>query len=195
MKHFGHVFPDASSSSRNSFPCSSQSQRARRLDSAVAHRAAPRCSSIGSGRIDQAAPIARGHAPTSELSLEACVQRATIPRTTSSLPGVCMTVLPGGGSLVRLRWPPRRTSCSRQACRDGGRSGGGRRGSGARRLSDLISNAVNARVALACRVERLSIVDQKIRQLKMQNAANRLTNRSAVRSFDRSAWQPDFRIL
>ena len=41
----------------------------------------------------------------------------------------------------------------------------------------------------------LSIVNQKIRQPKMQNIASRLTRRSAVRSFDCSEQQPDFRIL
>jgi hypothetical protein len=41
----------------------------------------------------------------------------------------------------------------------------------------------------------LIIVNQKIRQLKMQNVASRLTSRSAVRSFDCSAWQPDLRTL
>ena len=42
---------------------------------------------------------------------------------------------------------------------------------------------------------RFGIVSQNMRQLKMQNKARRLTSRSAVRSLDRSAWQPDFRIL
>ena len=42
---------------------------------------------------------------------------------------------------------------------------------------------------------RFSIVIQKIRQLRIQNTAMRLASRSAVRSFEASALQPDFRIL
>ena len=40
-----------------------------------------------------------------------------------------------------------------------------------------------------------SIVSQKMRHPRMQNIASRLTSRSAVRSFECSALQPDFRIL
>src|SRR4030095_15776955 len=43
--------------------------------------------------------------------------------------------------------------------------------------------------------ERLIIVIQKIRQLRMQKTAIKLTSRSAVRSRDCSALQPDFKIL
>jgi hypothetical protein len=43
--------------------------------------------------------------------------------------------------------------------------------------------------------ERLIIVIQKILQLRMQKTAIRLTSRSAVRSLDSSALQPDFKIL
>jgi hypothetical protein len=46
----------------------------------------------------------------------------------------------------------------------------------------LISSGVNASAALACRVERLIIVNQKMRQLKLQNVASRLTSRSAGQS-------------
>ena len=42
---------------------------------------------------------------------------------------------------------------------------------------------------------RFIIVIQKIRQLRMQNTAIRLTILSAARSFEASARQPDFRIL
>jgi hypothetical protein len=44
-------------------------------------------------------------------------------------------------------------------------------------------------------ISRLSIVSQKILQLRMQNTDIRLTSRSAVRSCDSSALQPDFKIL
>jgi hypothetical protein len=46
-----------------------------------------------------------------------------------------------------------------------------------------------------CDLVRLIIVIQKTRQLRMQRTAIRLTSRSAVRSFDSSALQQDFRIL
>jgi hypothetical protein len=42
---------------------------------------------------------------------------------------------------------------------------------------------------------RFSIVIQKIRQLRMQKTAIKFTSRSAVRSLDSSALQPDFKIL
>jgi hypothetical protein len=42
---------------------------------------------------------------------------------------------------------------------------------------------------------RLIIVIQKVRQLRMQNTAIKLTVRSAVRSFVASALQPDCKIL
>ena len=42
---------------------------------------------------------------------------------------------------------------------------------------------------------RFSIVSQNMRHPRMQNIASRLTNRSAVRSFECSARQPDFKIL
>jgi hypothetical protein len=38
----------------------------------------------------------------------------------------------------------------------------------------------------------LSIVIQKMRQLRMQNSEMRFANRSAVRNLDSSALQPDF---
>lgn len=41
----------------------------------------------------------------------------------------------------------------------------------------------------------MSIVNQKIRQLMMQTTETGLASRSAVRSRDSSALQPDFRIL
>jgi hypothetical protein len=43
--------------------------------------------------------------------------------------------------------------------------------------------------------DRLSIVIQKIRQLRMQKTEIRFTSRSAVRSLDSSALQTDLRIL
>lgn len=58
-----------------------------------------------------------------------------------------------------------------------------------------ISSVVKARVGAASGHARLIIVSQKIRQPRIQNVARRLTKRSAVRSLERSAWQPDFRIL
>ena len=44
-------------------------------------------------------------------------------------------------------------------------------------------------------IARLIIVSQKMRQLRMHRIERKLTSRSAVRSFDASALQPDFRIL
>lgn len=43
--------------------------------------------------------------------------------------------------------------------------------------------------------ERLSIVIQKTRELRMQQTEIRLLRRCAVRSFESSALQPDLRIL
>ena len=43
--------------------------------------------------------------------------------------------------------------------------------------------------------ERLIIVSQKMRQPSMHRMEKKLTSRSAVRGFDASALQPDFRIL
>src|SRR3954449_405344 len=54
---------------------------------------------------------------------------------------------------------------------------------------------VSARVGEAVGATRFIIVIQKMRQLRMQNTAIRLTIRSAARSLDASALQPDFRIL
>ena len=65
----------------------------------------------------------------------------------------------------------------------------------ASRFSNSISRGVKASVGRAFRVERFSIVSQKIRQPRTQNVASKLTSRSAVRSFDCSARQPDFIIL
>lgn len=53
----------------------------------------------------------------------------------------------------------------------------------------------NTAAAGISEVERLSIVIQKIRQLRMQKTEIRFTSRSAVRSLDASALQPDFNIL
>lgn len=100
-----------------------------------------------------------------------------------------------GGYLNRAGDAPPRATCSKQDCSDESRPESVDSRSGARRFRRLISSGVNASAALACRVERLIIVNQKMRQLKMQNVASRLTSRSAVRSFDCSAWQPDYRIL
>lgn len=58
-----------------------------------------------------------------------------------------------------------------------------------------ISVAVNARVGGASGAERLSIVIQKTRQLRMQKSEIRLVRRWAVLSFDSSALQPALRIL
>ena len=55
--------------------------------------------------------------------------------------------------------------------------------------------SVRAVVGCSSVAVRLIIVIQKIRQARMQKEEIRLTNRSAVRSFDSSALQPDFRIL
>lgn len=63
------------------------------------------------------------------------------------------------------------------------------------RSSTSISASVNASLGLARGSARLSIVSQKLRQLRMQKIAIRLVNRSAVRSCESSALQPDFRIL
>ncbi len=52
-----------------------------------------------------------------------------------------------------------------------------------------------ASVGEAVGAARLVMVNQKIRQLKMQNVASRLTSRSAVLSFDSSALQPNFNII
>ena len=65
----------------------------------------------------------------------------------------------------------------------------------ASRLNRSISKGVNATFALVLCVDRFIIVSQKMRQLRMQKVASKLTSRSAVRNFDCSAWQPDLRIL
>ncbi len=54
---------------------------------------------------------------------------------------------------------------------------------------------VSATVGGAAGATRFIMVIQKIRQLRMQNTAIRFTMRSAARSFEASALQPDFRIL
>ena len=54
-------------------------------------------------------------------------------------------------------------------------------------LRDIVGDASEA--------VRLSIVNQRTRQLMMQKTAMRFASRSAVRSFDSSALQPDLRIL
>src|SRR3981081_3904900 len=64
-----------------------------------------------------------------------------------------------------------------------------------RRSSTAISVAVSARAGSASGAERLSIVIQKIRQLRMQKTETRLVRRWAVLSFESSALQPDLRIL
>ena len=48
--------------------------------------------------------------------------------------------------------------------------------------------ALHARVGSACGAERLGIVIQKTRQLRMQNSEIRLVRRCAVLSFDASAF-------
>ena len=58
-----------------------------------------------------------------------------------------------------------------------------------------ISLVVRARLGMACGADRLIIVIQNTRQLRMQNTAISFTRRSAVRSRASSARQPDFRIL
>ncbi len=67
--------------------------------------------------------------------------------------------------------------------------------SGTRRSRSAISISVNTSLAVAGRADRLSIVIQKIRQLRRQKTAISLTSRSAVLSRAFSVWQPDFRIL
>jgi len=51
------------------------------------------------------------------------------------------------------------------------------------------------KIRRASGTERLSIVIQKTRQLRMQKTEIRLARRWAVLSFDSSALQPDLRIL
>ena len=58
-----------------------------------------------------------------------------------------------------------------------------------------ISVSVSAIVGDACEVVRLSIVNQKTRQLMMQKTAMRLASRSAVRSFESSALTAGFEDL
>ena len=59
----------------------------------------------------------------------------------------------------------------------------------------LISASVRADWGGASGAILLTIVVQKMRQLRMQDTAISLVNRSAVRSRAASTWQPDFRIL
>lgn len=47
-----------------------------------------------------------------------------------------------------------------------------------------ISSGMNASEVFAFCADRLIVVSQKMRHLKMQNVASRLTRRSAVRNFD-----------
>lgn len=58
-----------------------------------------------------------------------------------------------------------------------------------------MSRGVSGKEGLADPVVRFNFVSQKIRSLKVQRRARRLTRRSAVRSLDRSATQTDFKIL
>src|SRR5579871_2008296 len=58
-----------------------------------------------------------------------------------------------------------------------------------------ISRAVSAQPGLSFGHTLFSIVNQKIRQPRMQNMATRLTRRSAARSFNFSALKPDLSIL
>ncbi|OKO75150.1 hypothetical protein AC630_25530 [Bradyrhizobium sp. AS23.2] len=60
--------------------------------------------------------------------------------------------------------------------------------------SNAISVSVNAIFGDASGAVRLSMVSQRTRQLRMQKTAIRLARRSAVRSFESSALQPDFRV-
>lgn len=99
-------------------------------------------------------------------------------------------VLPGGGSLARARRTPSRAVlirwCDRVFCLAFGLSL-------TRRSSTPVSAAVNARGG-ASGAERLSIVIQKTRQLRMEKSEIRLDKRWAVLSFESSAIQPDLRI-
>jgi hypothetical protein len=63
------------------------------------------------------------------------------------------------------------------------------------RSSRSISVCVTASWAGASGTHRLSMVNQKIRQLRMQNTEMRLAKRSAVRNLDSSALHPDLRNL
>lgn len=63
------------------------------------------------------------------------------------------------------------------------------------RSSKVISGPVNAIFGDASGAVRLSMVSQRTRQLRMQKNAIRLASRSAVRNFESSALQPDFKIL
>lgn len=55
--------------------------------------------------------------------------------------------------------------------------------------------SLRASEAGALTADRLIIVIQNIRQLRMQNIEIRLASRSAVRNLESSALQPDLRIL
>lgn len=59
----------------------------------------------------------------------------------------------------------------------------------------LCALSFSARVGGAPGAERLSIVIEKTLQLRIQKTEIRLVRRSAVRSFDSSALQPDLRVL
>ena len=61
--------------------------------------------------------------------------------------------------------------------------------------SNPISISVRASLGEASGARRLIMVSEKILQLNTQKTDIRLTSRSAVRSFDSSALQPDFTIL
>src|SRR5205823_14298306 len=61
--------------------------------------------------------------------------------------------------------------------------------------SSPISTGVNASIGVAVGAARLSIVNQKTRQLRMQNTDIKLASRWAVLSLDSSALQPDLTIL
>ena len=67
--------------------------------------------------------------------------------------------------------------------------------SAAKHARRSVSRGVSGKEGLADPVLRFHFVSQKIRSLKVQERARRLTKRSAVRSLDRSATQPDFKIL
>jgi hypothetical protein len=86
--------------------------------------------------------------------------------------------------------PAETANCVRDEFSEGRRRESPSRGSGISRFRRSTSSGVNARVGFRYRVHRLSMVIQKMRQLRIQNVASRLTMRSAVRSFDCSARQP-----
>jgi hypothetical protein len=102
------------------------------------------------------------------------------------------TMLPGGESCVRFRYPPSRASRVRKSPTVFFPES---LFAGTRCYSSLTSVLVKTSLAGRSGDTRLTIVSHSTRQARMHRIAIRLASRSALRSLESSARQPDLRTL